>query len=126
VRDYEADVREVDDDHLREFLLATSPHELPADDAGWPAVLEKHRLRSVHVHCWTEHDFPAVIAYAITNLEQRWELVDAITVADGGPDSFEFGYVLRKSMTDVPVDVHARRLEAILADTALAVAPTLD
>jgi SAM-dependent methyltransferase len=122
VAEYDADVREVDDDHLREFLLSTSPHEVPARESDWPEVLNRHRLRSVHVHCWTEHDFPAVIAYAITDLDQRWELVDAVTVADGGPDSIEFGYVLRKSTTAQPAEVLAQRLSTILADAGLQLA----
>jgi len=60
-----------------------------------------------------------VIAYAIRHLGHRWELVDVVTVADAGPDSFEFGYVLRKSTTDLPSEVRAERLTMIFDDIGL-------
>ena len=118
IQEYRTGVNEVDDDHIVEFLLSTSPHELPVSENAWPDVIRRHRQRSVHVHCWTEHDFPAVVRYAISTLGQRWEVVDIATLADGGPGSFEFGYLLRRSTTDIHADVLAARFDELAAAIA--------
>jgi SAM-dependent methyltransferase len=101
IDEFDRGVDTVSDEHIVEFITSTSPGEVPADEAAWPAVIDKHRLRSIHVHCWTEHDFPEVLDHAIRNLGQRWELVELAGLDDGGPDSIEFGYLLRKSATSL-------------------------
>jgi len=114
VAEHDAGVSEVSDDHIREFLIATSPHELPADEDGWPDVIARHRLRSIHVHCWTEDDFPPVLLHGIRHLGQRWELADVATVAQGGAGNIEFGYLLRRSPSHLDADTLAQRFDVIL------------
>lgn len=114
VEEHAAKVTEVSDEHVREFVTKASVHDVPADESEWPEVIELHRRRSIHVHCWTETDFPPVLVHAIRELGQRWELADVATVAEGGPGSFEFGYLLRRTTSDLGPDVLAERFEALL------------
>lgn len=119
IEEHDGEVTEVDDDHVREFLLATSPDDVPEDDAGWPEAIQLQRRRSIHVHCWSEDEFPEVLDHCIRRLGQRWELVDAIDVVDGSSDGIEFGYVLRRSSARVALDALADRFHEVLADIRL-------
>lgn len=106
-------VVEVDDDHLVEFLTLAGEGAsflgIPEDAAERERFFDWHRERSIHVHCWSEEEFPAVLAHCIRHLNQTWELVDLLTVAEEGPDGIEFGYVLRRSTVELDPEVAAER-----------------
>ncbi len=94
--EHAAGVTTVDDDHIIEFLVLadTDSHpEIPDDPVERAELLDYHRRRSIHVHCWTEDDFPAVLRYCTEELDQRWELLDRLPTGDG----MEFGYLLRRA-----------------------------
>lgn len=97
-------VVEVDEDHLVEFLTLAGEGAsflgVPEDAEERKRFFDWHRERSIHVHCWSEEEFPAVLDHCIRRLGQDWELVDLLTVAEEGPDGIEFGYVLRRSTTE--------------------------
>jgi len=99
--EYEAQVTEVDDDHIVDFIRHTEPPEswerfeaLPPKDRN--EIIQVHRDRSVHVHCWHEDEFLDVLLYAVETLRHDWDFVDGILTDDEGPEGFEFGYVLRR------------------------------
>jgi SAM-dependent methyltransferase len=99
VEDHASGMRSVSDAHVEEFLRHTGGWDERfddhADDEGRAAYFDRHRQRSIHVHCWTEHEFLDVLYHAVTAMDMRWELLDALLVEDvwGG---FEFGYALRR------------------------------
>lgn len=103
-------VTEVDDAHMIEFLTLAGEGAsflgVPEDEGERQRFFDWHRERSIHVHCWSEEEFPAVIAHCIDDLGHRWELVDLLTVAEEGPDGIEFGYVLRRSMSEARSTAH--------------------
>ena len=107
VADFEADVVEVDDDHIVEFLSNTpgGPETLETL-ASHPELRDEnfdlHRHRSIHVHCWTFEEFVPVIRHSIEALGCRWHFVDGFLTEEMGPDAIEFGLVLRRSPADVP------------------------
>jgi SAM-dependent methyltransferase len=119
VADFEYGATEVDDGHILEFLEAVGDPDFKRFTRGSEnerrAILDRHRQRSIHVHCWTENEFLPVLLYTIRRLEHRWEFVDGVTVDDEGPGGIEFGYVLRRSTLDLPAEVFCLRLEAIWA-----------
>jgi SAM-dependent methyltransferase len=91
-----AGVTSVDDDHIIEFLVTadTDTHpEIPEDPEDRAELLEYHRRRSIHVHCWTEDDFPEVLEYCADELDQRWQLLAQVPTGEG----MEFGYLLRRA-----------------------------
>jgi len=96
--EHAAGVTVVDDDHVLEFLKLSGPEaaflEQPAD-MDRDEFFDWHRRRSIHVHCWTEAEFEPVLAYCTDDLEQKWELVDRLSLQ---ADGIEFGFVLRKPM----------------------------
>jgi len=97
VAEHEARVTVVDDAHVSEFLaLAGAEAAYLEQPAGTDRAefLEWHRRRSIHVHCWTEDEFPEVLRYCVTRLSHHWELIERYALAEG---DIEFGYVLRKS-----------------------------
>jgi SAM-dependent methyltransferase len=101
VREFEAGVTEVDDDHIVEFLRHTeAPEDFARFESEPPEVqrafVEWHRERSIHAHCWHEDEFVEVVLYGIAELGHHWELVDGVLADDEGPEGFEFGYVLRR------------------------------
>ena len=89
-------VTELDDAHLIEF---TANVEEDWGDAGPPRDeaerFERHRLRSIHVHCWTEDEFVEVLEYTISDLGLEWELLDRLG-SDEVENGFEFGMALRR------------------------------
>jgi len=109
VAEHEAGITEVDDAHLVECLAHTIG--LPDDQAELPELLELHRHRSLHVHCWDEDEFFPVLRYGVEDLSMRWEFVDGLLTDEAGPGGFEFGFVLRRSETDLGASVLAERLE---------------
>jgi SAM-dependent methyltransferase len=120
IAEHEAGVTEVDDEHIREFLQYTDPgyQELvvDAEPAALRAVFDRHRRRSIHVHCWSERSFQPVIDHAICSLGHRWEFVDGIVTEDEGPDGLEFGYVLRRSTLDRAPDMVRAQFHSTYSD----------
>jgi SAM-dependent methyltransferase len=99
IDEYHRDVREVDDDHIVDFLLgtqATSEGEQDFPRGFPPEVLDLHRRRSVHAHVWDADEFAKVIAYAETDLGIRWEVLDTMTSGADGTYGDEFGWLLSK------------------------------
>ncbi|HUY22818.1 MAG TPA: class I SAM-dependent methyltransferase [Acidimicrobiales bacterium] len=112
VGEYRAGVREVSDDHLLEFLAARGEPVPPAGEER-RRVLDRHRRRSVHVHCWDAGEFADVIRWGIENLAEQWEFVDGCLPFDGVPPAdIEFGFVLRRSDVDLDGPTRSRRFEA--------------
>lgn len=112
IAEHEAGVTEVDDAHIEEFIKATAPIGTLSDDpAERQRHIQAHRKRSVHAHCWDLEEFEEVLNYSIQSLGMQWEFVDALLTEEGGPDSIEFGFVLRKSIADCPPQLMAVRFE---------------
>ena len=99
--EHAAGVTAVDDEHLVDFLTkageGASYLGVPEDAEARARWFAWHRERSIHVHCWSQDEFPEVIAYTIRALGLTWELVDALATDAEGPAGAEFGYVLRRS-----------------------------
>lgn len=116
VREFEAQVTEVDDAHVDEFLrfteddYETSVASLTPD--AREALFELHRQRSIHAHCWAEDDFQPVIDYAIETLGHRWEFVDGVLADDEGPEGFEFGYVMRRAEVELAPEIRAKHFRS--------------
>ncbi len=107
VAEFQDRVQEVSDAHLLEWLehrgmpLGATPEERMQ-------TLDRHRRRSIHVHCWDAPEFLQVILWGIENLDEQWEFVDGSLPWDEFPTGIEFGFVLRRSGT--PTDPGTRRL----------------
>jgi SAM-dependent methyltransferase len=116
VREFEAGVTDVDDDHIDEFLRFTeADYEgsvAALDPAARGELFDRHRQRSIHVHCWSEDDFQPVIDHTITHLGHGWEFVDGILTDDEGPEGIEFGYVMRRSELALPPPVMVERFRS--------------
>ena len=104
--DFDREVVETDEDHIREFCEAiyTQPPIHPPAVREWyhPGRLdaqrvELHRLRTIHVHCWSPEEFAVVIVAGIARGAFSWRLADLYFWDDTGehPQN-EFGLVLRK------------------------------
>jgi SAM-dependent methyltransferase len=113
IADHQAGITEVDDEHMLDFLSKAGPEasylgvpEEPAVRAHW---FRWHRERSIHVHCWSEDEFPDVIAYGVRALGHAWELVDAVATDAQGSTGAEFGYVLRRATPAAPAGTWADR-----------------
>jgi SAM-dependent methyltransferase len=97
VRDHDAGATAPDDAHLLEFLLDVDQGPdfvLPDDPEERAALFDWHRSRSIHVHCWTDDEFPEVLRYCVDDLGHEWTVVEQFGSEDGGG---EFGYVLARS-----------------------------
>jgi SAM-dependent methyltransferase len=125
VDDFRCQVEEVDDAHLVEFLTHVGLDEgalggPPVDDGRRSAVLDRHRRRSIHVHCWVLEEFADVICYSIEDLGQAWEFVDGLIPDETDPSSIEFGLVLRRAPAELDPSRLTRRFrqafDAWLAD----------
>jgi SAM-dependent methyltransferase len=101
VSDYQAGVTEVETAHIEDFLLNADQATVRAWREASPearvALVDLHRRRSVHVHCWDEPEFSSVLCYAIERLGQVWELVGGVVPDVRDRSAMEFGYVLRRS-----------------------------
>jgi SAM-dependent methyltransferase len=111
-------VTDVSDDHLEDFLDATEPGwRSPADASPTDSraeLLEYHRRRSIHVHCWTEMEFRDVLVHAVGHMGHSWDVIDALFVDDEGPEGFEFGFALRRDTIVVKPQVRAARLRSTI------------
>ncbi len=97
IRDHEVGATTPDDAHMTEFLLGADqgPTFVLSDDPLERSELfEWHRSRSIHVHCWTDDEFPDVLRYCSNELDHRWKLVDRLASHETG---LEFGYVLARA-----------------------------
>jgi SAM-dependent methyltransferase len=97
VDDHACGVTRVSDEHVEEFLVHAD--EGTSDEYAPPGLsrdefFDWHRLRSMHVHCWSEDEFHPVLLYSVVGLGLSWEIVDRLELT---PDGYEFGYVLRRS-----------------------------
>ena len=121
-------VRIVDDEHIDDFLSGTDPawrmHPARHDASARAELFDMHRRRSIHVHCWDQHEFAYVLAYAIATLGHDWEIIDALFTEDNG---FEFGYLLVRSVCQLPYATRAERFRTSLALIRPSLpSPTLD
>ncbi len=115
VAEHEAGVEEVSDDHLAEWLASRDI----APTAGGPSheeLLDLHRRRSIHVHCWDAPEFLDVILWGIDHLDQQWEFVDGVLPMDEFPPGIEFGFVLRRSAVEVDAATRRRRFDVAWHD----------
>lgn len=103
VDEYRRDVREVDDAHITEYVIATRER---GDDAGDPDApaddltaenIALHRRRSVHAHVWDVDEFQAVLEYLADELQSYWVVVDTMAPGDKGTYGNEFGWVLART-----------------------------
>jgi len=106
VEEFRTGVSEVDEEHLLEFLYHVCDDvEILKDSdenrSSREAVLDLHRKRSIHVHCWVLEEFADVIAFTIEELGQSWEFVDGLAAYEDDPSSEEFGLVLRRTSADL-------------------------
>ncbi len=110
VDEYRRDVREVDDEHIIEYVIATSetnPRQ-PASDVT-PELIALHRRRSVHVHVWDVDEFQQVLDYVAEELGVYWVVVDTLAPGEKGTHGDEFGWLLaRTTRPDQPVTVRRR------------------
>jgi hypothetical protein len=99
VDEHERGVSVVDDDHIVEFI-ELADHLIRRQEGVEPEpldaeLIEAHRLRSIHAHCWTEDEFLDVLIYCARQLGLGFRLIDGIS-SRAGRGSWEFGFVLEK------------------------------
>ena len=109
IADYRDQVTVVSDEHIEDYLRKTDVWNPALTPEQQHAEFEVNRRRSIHVHCWSEDEFLPVVEHTIVQMDMRWELLDAVFVEDA-QDSFEFGFVLRRSPIDVSPEVMAGHL----------------
>ena len=98
VDEYRRDVREVDDAHIIEYVIATT-HTNPMQPASdvTPELIALHRRRSVHVHVWDVDEFQQVLDYLADELGVYWVVVDTLAPGEKGTHGDEFGWLLARS-----------------------------
>jgi SAM-dependent methyltransferase len=96
-------VTQVGDEEIREFCSAIyyQPPFLPTTVREWlnpqrldADLLELHRRRSIHVHCWSTEEFASLIAGLLADGLVSWKFVDLYLPGD--PRPVEFGLVLER------------------------------
>ena len=104
--EHAAGVREVSDDHIRDFCAAVHalPRFHPEEMAHWhdPDRLDaemyaRHRRRSIHVHVWSAEEMAATIAGLTARGLLRPRLVDSYFAEDENAYGHEFGLVLARA-----------------------------
>ena len=113
VAEYEADVTTVSDAHVEDFLRGVGEWRDDSSVDARAEEIDRHRQRSIHVHCWSQDEFPDTLLHVIETAHQPWELVDAVFVEDVA-DSIEFGYVLRKPGSDRDAALVGTRFREVL------------
>ena len=110
VAEYRTGITTISDEHLLEFLRSRgkSPGETPDERH---LVLERHRRRSVHVHCWDPAEFLQVLLWGVEHLDQHWAFVDGVLPTDERPPGIEFGFVLRRATTALDPVTRRTRLQ---------------
>jgi SAM-dependent methyltransferase len=114
VAEHEAGVEEVSDDHLAEWLASRGI--AATGGSSHQELLDLHRRRSIHVHCWDAPEFLDVVLWSIDPLGQQWEFVDGVLPMDEFPPGIEFGFVLRRSVVMVDAATARRRFEVAWHD----------
>jgi SAM-dependent methyltransferase len=106
VDEYERDVREVDDAHITEYLIA---NRKPGHDVGdqSPMVddltaenIAIHRRRSVHAHVWDVDEFKQVLDFVSDELQLQWTVIDTMAPGEEGSYGDEFGWLLARGGQD--------------------------
>lgn len=96
-------VTQVCDEDIREFCSAIyfQPPIHPAAVREWhnpqrldAELLELHRRRSIHVHCWSPEEFASLIVGLLADRLVSWAFVDLYLPGD--PREIEFGLVLQR------------------------------
>ena len=96
-------VTQVDDEDIKEFCSAIyyQPPFHPTAVREWhnpqhldAELLELHRQRSIHVHCWSPEEFASLIAGLLANGLVSWKFADLYL--PGHPRQIEFGLVLER------------------------------
>jgi len=109
VADHQERATVVSDEHVEDYLRKTDDWDDSWTEEERLAQFELHRRRSIHVHCWTQDEFVAVVEHAVAAMGMRWELLDALFVEDV-PGGSEFGLVLRRALVDTDPAVAVERL----------------
>ena len=109
VAEYEAGVDEVSDAHLVEFLKDRG-RPLRGSAEERQRTLETWRRQSIHVHCWDAEEFLGVLLWGIERLAEQWEFVDGCLYE--APIHYEFGFVLRRSESEVDPTTRRGQFEA--------------
>jgi hypothetical protein len=99
VGEHKAGTTVVGDDHIVEFILHAD-HLMRREEGTEPEpltdeLIEAHRLRSIHAHCWTEDEFLDVLVFCARELGLGLRLIDGFS-ARAGRGGWEFGMVLQK------------------------------
>jgi SAM-dependent methyltransferase len=96
-------VTQVEDEDIIEFCSAIyyQPPFLPTAVREWydpqrldAELLELHRRRSIHVHCWSPEEFASLIAGLLAKGLLSWKFADLYLPGD--PRPIEFGLVLER------------------------------
>jgi SAM-dependent methyltransferase len=106
LQEYAAGVTVLSEEHIREFVAKVGP---PAEvDAE---LIELHRRRSLHAHCWTGAEFAALVTGLLALGLIDWQLND-LYLCDEDPGG-EFGLVLEHPVRRPasPVDAMQRFVE---------------
>jgi len=101
VDEYERGVREVDDAHVKEYLVSrqlddgaagsySSIHDLTVENIAF------HRRRSVHAHVWDIDEFLELLDFAAQELQVRWRVLDIMKPGARGTHGIEFGWLLAR------------------------------
>jgi len=101
IDEYAHDVREVDDTHVKEYLVSrqmdddangshASIHDLTVEN------IALHRRRSVHAHVWDIDEFLQLLDYAALELGVRWRVIDTMKPGARGTHGIEFGWLLAR------------------------------
>jgi SAM-dependent methyltransferase len=110
--DHASGLREADNAHVEEFLRCGGGWNEAWDAAERAAQFDYHRQRSFHMHCWTQAEFLPALRYSITDMDLSWELLDALFV-DDVPNSIEFGFILRRSLSPSDPAALGQRLDGV-------------
>jgi SAM-dependent methyltransferase len=99
IAEHKAGTTVVDDDHIVEFILHAN-HLMRRAEGIEPEpltdeLIEAHRLRSIHAHCWTEDEFVDLLLYCLRDLQLDFRLLDGFS-ARVGRGGWEFAFVLQK------------------------------
>jgi SAM-dependent methyltransferase len=109
IAELDADIREVDDEHVIDYLRVV--RKLDPEAPGFAERVENEKARSIHAHCWTEETFFPVLRHAAAWLDCPFEIVELLMTGDinGGK---EFGYILRRPTVEVSAAENEARLVA--------------
>jgi len=76
VKDFEADVKTIDEQHLVDYLVNAAKEMIPEDPEEKTKLFERELGRSFHVHVWTWEDMVQFLQYVVAELELSWELLE--------------------------------------------------